>query len=154
MRAWKYLIMLLLRSIFCYLIENAKFNVSFMSKLCASECFPASALHKRFAKCRQPVKQRELHRNKWAFHFLPSRTASPFCLPVFSSASFPFKLHSKANWFNSRFSVENVLRWVVITFSWKFFFFILKTRAGTGAFNHLSSIYKSFNLLYPFPKEK
>lgn len=135
-------------NIHCYLAENAKFNIRFRSRFCSSECIPTFALHKCCAKCKQPVKQGASHRNKQAFHFLHSFTASAFYLPVFSSARFPFRLLSKANWLNSRFSVKEVLR--CYFFKLDFTFFIIKTRTGTGAFNNLSSVYKPFNLYYPF----
>jgi len=61
---------------------------------------------------------------------------------------------SKANCFNARYLDENILRYDVITLSWKFIFFLSKTRAGTEAFNCLSPIYKSFNSRYSFLKEK
>lgn len=68
--------------IHCHFTENAKFNITFLSRLCSSECIPAFALHKCCAKWKQPVKQRASHRNKQTFHFLPSCTASALCLPL------------------------------------------------------------------------
>lgn len=130
--------MLLSRSIFYYITENAKFNISFMPKLCTSECIAVSAMHKYLVKCKQPVKQRAAQRDWQAFHFFSAGSEATFCLPVYSSASFSFRLFSKANWFNARLLDESILRWDVITLSWKSIF-LSETRAGIEAFYCLSS---------------
>lgn len=111
-------------NIHCYLAENAKFNIRFLSRLCSSKCIPAFALHKCCVKCKQAVKQRASHRNKQTFHFLASCTASVFCLPAFSLARFPSRLLHKANWLNSSFSVKDVLR--CYYFKLDFTFLVLK----------------------------
>lgn len=63
-----------------------------MPKLCTSECIAVSALHKYFVKCKQPVKQRAAQRDMQAFHFFSACSESAFSSPVYSSASFSFRL--------------------------------------------------------------